>query len=52
MTIAADWLHERFPKRDRYPLPPREISVSIRRRRRRGFKVGEPQRRAATLLSP
>lgn len=44
MTLAADRLHERLPARERYPLPPREITQSLLPAR-----TGEHNLEAATL---
>lgn len=50
MTLAADAMHRRLPRRERYPLPPREITQSLLSR---GAvqRLGEPGVQAATLAS-
>lgn len=44
MTLAAQRLHARLPARERYPLPPREITQSLLPR-----GASEPNLEAATL---
>ena len=55
MTLAADAMHRRLPRRERYPLPPREITESVLRgallSRNAVQRLGEPGMQAATLAS-
>jgi hypothetical protein len=50
MTLAADAMHRRLPRREQYPLPPREITQSLLSR---GAvqRLGEPGIEAVTLAS-
>lgn len=51
MTLAAKELHARLPARERYPLPPREITEPLLPARVFGRRVSEPTVEAATLAS-
>jgi hypothetical protein len=50
MTLAAEAMHRRLPRRERYPLPPREITESLLPARA-VQRLGEPGIQAATLAS-
>lgn len=51
MTLAADRLHRRLPRRQRYPLPPRELTERSARAVGLAGRLDEPELQAASLAS-
>lgn len=51
MTLAMAWWKRWLPGRERYPLPPREITVSLAHRLGLLKHMDEPQRTAATSIA-
>ena len=51
MTTAMILWHRRLPVRERYPLPPREITMKVARAVGVSHRVNEETRSAATLLA-
>lgn len=51
MTAAMVLMHRRLPLRERYPLPPREITMKLARESGVASKLSSDTRSAATLLS-
>jgi uncharacterized membrane protein YagU involved in acid resistance len=50
MTIAMDAMFRRLPRREQYPLPPRELTETLAEIARPKHQPGENALRAATLL--
>lgn len=51
MTLAVDAMFNRLPARDRYPLPPREITTKVAADVGLARHLSEPRRVDATLIS-
>lgn len=51
MTVAMILWHRRLPRKDRYPLPPREITMKLARAAGLADKMSVEARSAATLLA-
>ncbi len=51
MTAAMALLHRRLPPEERYPLPPREITMKVAEEAGVADKMSETQRLAATAAS-
>ena len=51
MTVAMILLHRRLPFRERYPLPPREITMKIASKAGVAEELSAPAQTAATLLA-
>lgn len=51
MSLAMEALHRRLPWRERYPLPPRQVTMRLARRLRLERHLGEPERTGVTLLA-
>ena len=51
MTVAMAVMRRRLPRREQYPLPPREITMEIADRAGIEEHLDEGERRAATLVS-
>lgn len=51
MTVVADRLHRRLPQRERYPLPPRELTERSARAVALDRQLGERGLQAASLAS-
>jgi uncharacterized membrane protein YagU involved in acid resistance len=51
MTIGMVWLHRRLPAKDRYSLPPREITLHLAKALGAHRKLGPDARAALTLIN-
>ncbi len=51
MTVAMILWHRRLPRSERYPLPPREITMKLARQAGVSHKMSGEARSAATLLA-
>ena len=51
MTVAMELMHRRLPRRQRYPLPPREITMEVAEEIGVKRHLNEPQRLSLTLAS-
>jgi hypothetical protein len=51
MTVAMTKLHRKLPDADRYPLPPREITMKLADESGLAEKLGPTARSAATFLA-
>lgn len=51
MTVVMILLHRRLPARERYPLPPREITMKLARKAGIAGELDSQSRGAATLLA-
>jgi hypothetical protein len=51
MTLAMKLMHERLPREEQYPLPPREIAEEVAEKVGVNEHLGEEERRAATWAS-
>src|SRR5688572_33321340 len=51
MTAAMLAMHRSLPRHERYPLPPRKVTMNVARAVGLRRKMDEPQRKAATLAS-
>ena len=51
MTVAMIMLHRRLPPAERYPLPPRDITVKLAKTAGLEGNLSAPARTATTLLS-
>lgn len=51
MTVVMILLHRRLPRHERYPLPPREITMKLARKAGVAGELTQETRSAATLLA-
>jgi uncharacterized membrane protein YagU involved in acid resistance len=51
MTVAMILLHRRLPRHERYPLPPREITMKLARKTGVAGELDRGGRAAATMVS-
>jgi putative membrane protein len=51
MTIVMKWMHRRLPRTERYPLPPRQITVGVSEAVGLKQQLSENERSAVTLAS-
>jgi hypothetical protein len=51
MTVAMELMHRRLPAKERYPLPPREITMEIAEEAGVKEEMDEPERLGATLAA-
>lgn len=51
MSLAMKLMHERLPRREQYPLPPRQITEEIAERAGVNEQLDEEEREAATWAS-
>ncbi|HEX8237245.1 MAG TPA: DUF1440 domain-containing protein [Abditibacteriaceae bacterium] len=51
MTVAMEMMHRRLPRRERYPLPPRQITMNLARKARMQKHLHEEERLIATLAA-
>jgi len=51
MTVAMILLHRRLPHAERYPLPPREITMKLARKSGVASELDAPARSAVTIVS-
>lgn len=51
MTLAMLAMHRALPRGQRYPLPPRKVTMNVLDALRLKRHLDEPQRKAATLVS-
>ena len=51
MTVAMILLHRRLPQEERYPLPPREITMKLARKSGVSRQLDAPARSAVTIMS-
>src|SRR3954452_17567083 len=51
MTAAMIAMHKALPAHERYPLPPRKVTMSAARKAGVKKKLDEPERKAATLAA-
>lgn len=51
MTVVMILLHRRLPARERYPLPPREITMKLARKAGVAHELNSEARDAATLIA-
>ena len=51
MTAAMIAMHRALPARERYPLPPRKVTMNFARALGLRKKLDEPERKAATLAA-
>lgn len=51
MTVAMELMHRRLPAKERYPLPPREITMEIAEDAGVKEQMDEPERLGATLAA-
>ncbi len=51
MTLAMKLMHERLPREEQYPLPPRQVTEGIAEKAGVNEHMGEEEREAATWVS-
>jgi uncharacterized membrane protein YagU involved in acid resistance len=51
MTAAMVGMHRMLPARERYPLPPRKVTMNVARAFGLRKKMDEPERKAATVAA-
>jgi uncharacterized membrane protein YagU involved in acid resistance len=51
MTALMEALHRQLPQRERYPLPPREITQRLSRRAGVSHEMDEPQHQTLAIVS-
>jgi uncharacterized membrane protein YagU involved in acid resistance len=51
MTAAMEMMHRRLPRRERYPLPPRQITMNLARKAKVHKHLHEEERLIATLAA-
>ena len=51
MTLVMTWLFKLLPRKEQYPLPPREITMNVAEKVGVAKHLNEPQRTGLTLFS-
>ena len=51
MTLSMLWMYERLPRRERYPLPPREITEELAEEAHLASRLDDREMREATLAA-
>jgi hypothetical protein len=51
MTLAMKLMHERLPREEQYPLPPRQVTEGVAEKAGVNRRLGEDEREAATWAS-